>query len=160
MKSGTLWGLFDKLLNHKQPWIFVSHSNLRMNLCEYFVDLVRVEGCTPIVVERLPNLDTTSPGQKVDYYMRRCNAGLVIATRDCFTNGEWIPSQNVMCEIALLQKVLHNRVVYLREKGVRFPSNISVPYITFSQDSIPDAIIQVIANLRALLSPEEIYATR
>ena len=85
--------------------------------------IVRVLGFNPIVVEVEPSsggaVDDLVPAQ-----MRKCICGIVIATRDQENPESKYPRPNVLHEIGLAQEIFKTKVIYLKEEGLEFPSNV------------------------------------
>ncbi|MEM3473712.1 MAG: nucleotide-binding protein [Nitrososphaeria archaeon] len=132
--------------------IFISHGK-RRKILEKVKNLLTVLGLEPIVVEEKP-----SEGKSVDVlvleYMNSCVAAIIIATKDDkVISGErtyYQPRQNVIHEIGLAQQALKNRVIYLKEKGCEFPSNIK-PRVweDFTSRDMENAFIKIIKELRS-----------
>jgi hypothetical protein len=64
----------------------------------------------------------------------------------------------VIHEIGLAQEKFENRIIYLKEKGCVWPSNISPKvWEDFTQDNMGDAFIKIAKELRAMKIIEQIY---
>ena len=89
--------------------------------------------------------------------MDSCDAIIIVATADDkLENGESQPRQNVVHEVGLAQAKMPERIIYLKESGATFPSNIA-PKIweSFTRDDMGPAYRKIVRELRAfeLFSP-------
>ncbi len=106
-------------------------------------------GLTPVIMKHEP-----SQGKAVDdlveQHMASCLCMIALATRDDQVEGRFQPRPNVIHEIGLAQEKLNERIVYLKEEGCDFPSNISPKvWENFTQDNMEDAFTKVVKELRA-----------
>jgi len=73
-----------------------------------------------------------------------------LATKDDHVDDRYQPRLNVIHEIGLAQEKLGGRVIYLKEKGCDFPSNIAPKvWENFTQDNMENAFAKVVKELRA-----------
>lgn len=128
--------------------VFVSHGkdSAALTKVERFL---RGLGLTPVIVKF-----EASQGGSVDDVVERemisCECALILATKGDSVDGEWQPRPNVIHEIGLAQEKLKHRLIYLKEEGCNFPSNIS-PKIweSFTQDNLENAFLKIVKELRA-----------
>lgn len=107
--------------------------------------IVRVLGFNPIVVEQEP-----SSGMAVDdlvrEQMRSCICAIILATRDDENPTSRYPRPNVVHEIGLAQEILKDKVIYLKEDGLDFPSNVAPkvwePFTNENPDPVWDKIVR------------------
>jgi predicted nucleotide-binding protein len=126
--------------------IFVSHGNQSRAL-DRVERFIRALGLAPIIVKHEPSLGG-AVDDVVELQMESCEAAIVLATKDEQVEQRWQPRPNVLHEIGVSQQRLANRVVYLKEVGCEFPSNVA-PKIweNFSQDNMEDAFIKIAKEL-------------
>jgi predicted nucleotide-binding protein len=109
-------------------------------------------GLVPVIVQQLPSVGQSVHG-KVQGWMRICRSAIVLATADDESVvGEPRTRPNIEHEIGMLQTIptIQNRIVYLKEPSVRFPSNYAEKvWIEFSRERVQDAFIPLIRELRA-----------
>lgn len=128
--------------------IFVSHGTPSAAL-QKLERFIRALGLNPVIVK-----DQPSKGGAVDDVvprnMEECTCAVILATKDDAVGGRFQPRPNVLHEIGLAQEKLNNRVIYLKEDGCDFPSNVT-PKIweNFSQANMEEAFIKVAKELRA-----------
>ncbi len=132
----------------KAAKIFISHGTPSEAL-QKLTAFIRALGLTPIIVK-----DEPSRGGAVDdvvsEYMQECCCAIILATKDDPIGGRFQPRPNVLHEIGLAQEKLRNRIIYLKEEGCAFPSNLS-PKIweNFSQSNMEQAFVKVAKELHA-----------
>jgi len=64
--------------------------------------------------------------------------------------GDFIPRGNVLMEIGILQEILKGKIIYLLQKGTKFPTNINEKvWERFSPQSMDKAFIKVARELIA-----------
>ena len=130
------------------PSVFVSHgkeSRALIKLERY----LRTIGAQPIIVVR-----GASEGMSVDDLvakrMSESDCAIILATADEAVEGRRQPRPNVLHEIGLAQEKLEDRVIYLKEVGCDFPSNVQPKvWENFTQDNMEDAFEKVMKELRA-----------
>lgn len=108
---------------------------------------LRSSGFEPVIVSRLP-----SEGQAIDdlveQRMSECSCAIILATKDDQVGDKWQPRPNVMHEIGLAQEKLDDRVIYLKESGCKFPSNVGPKvWESFSQDDLAPAFEKISREL-------------
>lgn len=124
--------------------VFITHGG-HPPILEKVERIVRTLGFNPIIVEREP-----SSGKAVDdlvkEQMRDCICSIVLATKDSQNEESSYPRPNVIHEIGLAQEILDDKVIYLKEAGVEFPSNV-VPKVWSSFcDENPDPVWEKIVK--------------
>jgi len=128
--------------------IFISHGTETSALAKV-ERFVRAMGLNPVIVARGP-----SKGKAVDDVveerLKECACAIILATADEAIGGRRQPRPNVIHEIGLAQEVLKDRLIYLKEEGCEFPSNVA-PKIweTFSQGNMEAAFEKIVKELRA-----------
>jgi predicted nucleotide-binding protein len=108
-------------------------------------------GVTPIIVEEQPS-EGRSKDKNVEYYLKQCNCAVILATKGDIDGqtGEFIPRGNILNEVGRCQEILPNRMVYLLEEGVKFPTNIDEKvWERFTKESMDKAFIKIAKELRA-----------
>jgi hypothetical protein len=126
--------------------IFISHGTESSALLKV-ERFVRALGHEPVIVKHQPSLGG-SVDDVVESNMTSCAAAIVVATRDEQVEGRYQPRPNVLHEIGMAQQKLNNRVIYLKERGCDFPSNIN-PKIweTFTNENMEEAFIKIAKEL-------------
>lgn len=107
-----------------QPRIFLSHGSAE-NVLDAVSRFVEDLGFVPVVMKR-----SATQGAAVDdavpALMDSCDAIVVLATADDKQQDETFnPRPNVIHEIGLAQSMMPTRIIYLKEDGAVFPSNIA-----------------------------------
>ena len=132
--------------------IFVSHGNETQALIK-LERFLRGLGLTPIIVKDEPSLGK-SLDDLIDEQMGTCMAVIILATKDDKVKDEggkeyYQPRPNVIHEIGLAQEKVKDRIIYLKEKGCIFPSNISPKvWEIFTQDNMESAYLKVVKELK------------
>jgi predicted nucleotide-binding protein len=130
------------------PKAFIAHGGKSIALdkpCRFLKEL----GVEALVVEEQPS-KSKAVDDKVEHYMAKADCVVILATGDDEIEGKLHPGQNVIHEIGLAQKTLPERIIYLLEKGVEFPSNIQPKvWESFTQDCMDEAFIVIARELRA-----------
>ena len=134
------------------PNIFISHGGPTRAHVDGVRDLLDAVGLYPVIVQDLPNLNL-SINEKVRFYVALSVAAVVLATvEDETVSRESRARPNVENEVGMLQAAsnIGNRIVYLKEDGVKFASNYQEKvWIRFDKDRIQDAFIPILKELRA-----------
>ncbi len=126
---------------------FVSHGGRKPALIP-IEQFLRAIGVDPVVVEPRAS-EGRELNENVDHYRNACDFGIVMWTRD-YTDGEdnWLPSGNVIMETGQLRERFTNRVIYLREEGVKLPSMpATLVYESFREDNIGPAFQKIVTEL-------------
>ena len=128
--------------------VFISHGTQTQALTKV-ERYIRALGLDPVIVIRKPS-EGLSVDDLVDKRMSESDCALVLATADEEVAGRRQPRPNVIHEIGLAQEKLGEKVIYLKEEGCEFPSNIR-PKVwgSFTQDNLEEAFEKIILELRA-----------
>ncbi len=132
------------------PKAFIAHgpkSKPLEKLCRFLETL----GVQPIVIEEEPS-EGRSIDQQVETYLEQANCAIVCGTADDkeLIDGKLYPRRNVCIEIGRFQERFPSRIIYLLEEGASLPSNVSEKiHERFSQDSMEEAFVKVIRELKA-----------
>ncbi len=110
---------------------------------------VRALGLNPVVVIR-EAAEGMSVDALVDKRMSESDCAIILATADDEVAGCWQPRLNVIHEIGLAQEKFEGRIIYLKEIGCDFPSNVR-PMIweDFTQDNLEGAFERISKELRS-----------
>ncbi|MBA7575632.1 hypothetical protein ES708_17464 [subsurface metagenome] len=141
--------LKDNIQNKLGTNIFISHGH-HPEIKEKVEDFIESLELNPVVV-----MDSSSDGlsvdDKVDKYIKKCAASIILYTPDHeLTDGTFLPRQNVIHETGLLQRIMPDKVIYLKEKTVKLPTNITPKvYVSFEKDNLTEAIIQIVKELKS-----------
>lgn len=133
--------------------VFISHGNETKALTK-LERFLRGLGITPVIVKYEPSLGK-SLDDLVEEQMETCLAVVILATKDDKVRNEkgeeyYQPRPNVIHEIGLAQEKVKDRIIYLKEEGCVFPSNISPKvWEKFTQGNMEDAFIKVAKELKA-----------
>lgn len=128
--------------------VFISHGkpSLALTKLERFV---RAMGLEPVIVVHGPS-EGMSVDALVDKRMGESDCAIILATADDQVGKDHQPRPNVIHEIGLAQERLDNKVVYLKELGCEFPSNVRPKvWETFTQENMEAAFEKVIKELRS-----------
>jgi len=127
---------------------FIAHGPLSLaldKLCRFLKAL----GVKTLVVEEQPS-SGKAIDDKVEHYMAEADCAVILATGDDKIEEKLHPRQNVIHEIGLAQKTFPDKIIYLLEKGVEFPSNIRPKvWESFTQESMDEAFIALARELKA-----------
>lgn len=141
--------LKDQIKNKLGTNIFISHGH-HSEIREKIEDFIESLELNPIVV-----MDSASDGlsvdDKVDKYIKKCSASIILYTPDDeLKDGTFLPRQNVIHETGILQREMFDKIIYLKEKSVKLPTNITPKvYVTFEKDNLTDSFIQIVKELKS-----------
>jgi hypothetical protein len=144
---------FDKILigsriRSEGPRVFISHGTETAALTK-IERFVRALGATPIIVARGPS-EGLAVDDLVEKRMSQSDCALILATADEEVAGRKQPRPNVLHEIGMAQEKFDTRVIYLKEKGCDFPSNVGPKvWENFTQENLESAFEKVSKELRA-----------
>lgn len=128
--------------------VFISHGKETAALVK-IERFLRGLGLIPVIVKNEASLGR-SLDDLVEEQMKSCQCSVVLATKDDLLEGTYQPRPNVIHEIGLAQEKLDHRLIYLKEEGCEFPSNISPKvWENFTQDNLEDAFLKLGKELRA-----------
>jgi len=132
-------------IGREKPKVFIAHGGLSPALFRVR-DFLSILGAEPVIVEDLPSMGM-AVDDKVEYYLGQADCAIILATSD---EGKPTARQNVIHEIGLAQSKFPNRIVYLLEDGVEFPSNIH-PRVweRFNQDNMENVFMRIATELGA-----------
>lgn len=128
--------------------VFISHGHAPDTLAR-LEGYIRSLGLRPVVVAHEP-----SEGLAVDALVEKriseCDCAVILATADDDVDGTKQARANVIHEIGLAQRILENRVIYLKERRCVFPTNISPKvWEEFERDNMERAFEKIVKELRA-----------
>lgn len=141
--------LKDKIQNKFGTNIFISHGH-HPEIREKVEEFIESLELNPIVV-----MDNASDGlsvdDKVDKYIKKCAASIILYTPDDeLKDGSFLPRQNVIHETGILQREMPDRIIYVKEKKVKLPTNITPKvYVSFNEDNLTDTFIQIVKELKS-----------
>ena len=128
--------------------VFISHGKETQALTKV-ERFVRALGLEPVVVMRGPS-EGMAVDDLVETRMSESDSAIILATADEEVAGRRPPRPNVIHEIGLAQEKLENRVIYLKEEGCEFPSNVAPKvWENFRQDNMEAAFDKISKELRA-----------
>ncbi|MGA2316537.1 MAG: TIR domain-containing protein [Thermodesulfobacteriota bacterium] len=140
-------------ISQEDKRVFISHGGETKALLK-IERFLRGLGITPVIVKHEPSLGK-SLDDLVEEQMETCVAVIILATKDDKIKNEkgeeyFQPRPNVIHEIGLAQEKVRDRIIYLKEEGCRFPSNIAPKvWENFIQDNMENAFIKVGKELKA-----------
>jgi predicted nucleotide-binding protein len=86
----------------------------------------------------------------VEKRLGEADCAVILATADDNVGGRMQPRPNVLHEIGLAQQRLDNRIIYLKEVGCDFPSNVAPKvWENFTQDNMEAAFEKIAKELQA-----------
>jgi predicted nucleotide-binding protein len=131
--------------------VFLSHGGPSFVHVRAVSDLLNALDLVPVIAQELPSFGL-SVHEKVQGWMRICRSAIVLATADEQLDNENSRTRpNIEHEIGMLQtsSAIQNRVVYLKEPSVHFPSNYAEKvWIPFNRACIQEAFPALITELR------------
>jgi len=107
-------------------------------------------GVQPLTVEEQPS-EGRSIAENVDHYARQVDCAIILATKGDIDGktGRFIPRGNVLMEIGKLQEIFKDRIIYLLQAGVKFPTNVSEKVRErFTSQNMDNAFIKIAKELR------------
>src|SRR4030042_104146 len=140
-------------ISREDKRVFKSHGGETKALVK-IERFLRGLGITPVIVKHEPSLGK-SLDDLVEEQMEACLAVIILATKDDTIKNEkgeeyFQPRPNVIHEIGLAQEKVKERIIYLKEGGCKFPSNIAPKvWENFTQDNMENAFIKVGKELKA-----------
>lgn len=127
--------------------IFISHGKHTPAL-DRVERFIRALGFVPVIVAREPSLGK-SVDDLVEEQMTGCLCAIVLATKDDQVQNYFQPRPNVIHEIGLAQEKFRDRVIYLKEEGCKFPSNVQPKvWEDFAQESLENVFEKIVKELR------------
>ena len=127
--------------------IFIGHGKHTPAL-DRVERFIRALGFVPVIVAREPSLGK-SVDDLVEEQMTGCLCAIILATRDDQVQDYFQPRLNVIHEIGLAQEKFRNRVIYLKEEGCKFPSNVQPKvWEDFTQESLENVFEKIVKELR------------
>jgi hypothetical protein len=138
---------FDKILigsriRNEGPRVFISHGRQSAALTKV-ENYLRAIGAHPVVVIRSAS-EGLAVDDLVDKRLAESDCALILATADDAVDGRKQPRPNVIHEIGLAQEKLENRVIYLKEIGCDFPSNVGPKvWENFTQENMEAAFEKI-----------------
>ena len=141
--------LRENIQNKHSSNIFISHGH-HPEVKEKIEEFIEVLGLNPIVVMASAS-DGLSVDAKIDKYIKNCSASIIIYTPDDeLKTGAFLPRQNVIHETGILQRDMPDKIIYLKEKSVSLPTNITPKvYVSFEGDNLTEAFIQIVKELKS-----------
>jgi predicted nucleotide-binding protein len=132
--------------------IFISHGGKHKALEKVKNFLISLD-LEPVIVEEKPS-EGKSVDDLVEERMKSCSAVIILATKDDKIEKRkkiyYQPRQNVIHEIGLAQQIFGNKIIYLKEKGCEFPSNINPKvWENFTRNNMENAFIKINKELKA-----------
>jgi hypothetical protein len=128
--------------------VFISHGkdSAALTKVERFV---RALGANPVIVVRGPSMGM-AVDDLVELRMAESDCAIILATADDDVDGRKQPRPNVIHEIGLAQEKLANRIIYLKEEGCQFPSNVGPKvWENFTQGNMEAAFEKISKELHA-----------
>ncbi len=126
---------------------FISHGGRKPSLA-IVEDFLRALGVEPIVVEKRAS-EGREAHDNVDKYRELSDFAIVLWTRDVEdAKGDWLPSGSVAVESGELRVRFGDRVIYLKEEGVRLPTmGGTTVYEPFSEENMAAAFQKIVTEL-------------
>jgi hypothetical protein len=148
LKYGADRILTESRIRRGEGSVFISHGKETPALrkVERFI---RALGLQPVIVI-LGASEGLSVDDLVEKRMSESDCALILATVDDQVEGLKQPRLNVIHEIGMAQEKFGNKVIYLKENGCEFPSNVRPKvWENFSQDNMEVAFEKISKELRA-----------
>lgn len=131
--------------------IFIAHGKDKKPLeqLKKILDQFRIP--YRVAVEE-PSLGRPISG-KVRDIMKACNCAILIFSadeefKDKDGNAIWRPSENVVHELGATAFLYDNRIVIMKEEGVKFPTNFrDIGYISYDKDQLDAKALDILKEL-------------
>lgn len=138
--------LYNNVVEEKK--VFISHG-VETRALDKLEKFIRVLGIAPIIVKHLAS-EGKALDDLIDSRMSSCDTVIILATKDDRVEDYYQPRPNVIHEIGLAQEKVKDKIIYLKEDGCVFPSNI-LPKVweTFTQDNMENAFLKIVKELKA-----------
>lgn len=128
--------------------VFISHGHAP-DVLTRVENFVKSLGLQPVVVARGAS-EGLSVDALVDVRMAASDCAIILATADDSVNDTKQPRPNVIHEIGMAQQKLTNKIIYLKESGCSFPSNVAPKvWESFTRDNLEQAFEKIAKELRA-----------
>jgi predicted nucleotide-binding protein len=142
--------MLSTLKTRKGTNVFISHGKHPevLQMVEEFLESLELN---PIIVKDKAS-EGLSVDDKVEKYIKKSECAIVLFTPDDeLKDGTFIPRQNIIHEVGLLQREMPEKIIYLKDKNVAVPSNIMPKvYAPFENTNLSDAFIQIIRELKTM----------
>ena len=128
--------------------VFISHGkeSSALGKIERFV---RSLGLEPVIVVKQAS-EGMSVDAIVDKRMDECDCAIILATADDRVDDYFQRRPNVMHEIGLAQEKYDDKVIYLKEDGTQFPTNVRPKvWESFTQADLAPAFDKIAKELNA-----------
>ena len=140
--------LTESRIKRGEGRVFISHGKKTKALTKV-ERFIRTIGLEPIIVI-LGASEGLAVDDLVEKRMDESDCALILATSDDEIEGRKQPRPNVMHEIGMAQEKFKNKVIYLKENGCEFPSNVRPKvWENFTQDNMENAFEKISKELRA-----------
>ena len=141
--------LKDKIQNKFGTNIFISHGH-HPEIRAKVVDFIESLELNPIVVMESAS-EGLSVDDKVEKFIKKCSASIILYTPDDeLKDGAFLPRPNVIHETGILQREMPDKIIYVKEKSVKLPTNLTPKvYVSFEKDNLTDCFIQIIKELKS-----------
>jgi len=143
----------EKLLNESRikvegAKVFISNGTPSKAL-EKVERFIRALGLQPLIVMRQPS-EGLAIDDLVDKRMEESDCCVILATGDEEVAGRRQPRANVLHEIGLAQEKMESRIIYLKEVGCDFPSNVRPKvWENFQQENMEAAFEKISKELHS-----------
>ncbi|MBI4379318.1 MAG: nucleotide-binding protein [Nitrospinae bacterium] len=142
----------DYISSQKERRIFISHG-IETNALIKLERFLRGLGIAPVIVKNEPS-EGKAIDDLVEDQMDTCMAVIILATKDdkvkTAKEEYYQPRPNVIHEMGLAQEKIQNNIIYLKEEGCIFPSNIAPKvWENFTHDNMDEAFIKIAKELKA-----------
>lgn len=126
---------------------FISHGGRKPSLAKA-EDFLRALGVEPIVVEKRAS-EGREIHDNVDRYRQLSDFAIVLWTRDIRdAQGDYLASGSVLEESGELRSQFRDRVIYLKEEGVKLPAmSGSLVYEAFTEQNMAPAFQKIVTEL-------------
>ena len=131
------------------PCVFIAHGG-QSEERDYLELFLWGSGYRPAIVEELTSRGM-HPDAKVDFYMERCQFGVIFAEADraAVQDNKLYPRLNIIDEMVRIRKTLGNKFTLLLEEGLSLNSDEQVTWHSFTKDTIDKACHSVVKELEA-----------
>ena len=133
------------------PRVFIAHGHDNHTVA-YIKEYLTLLGLKPIVVSDIPHLGRTLD-EKVHSALPLCSHGIIVLSKDdqvVADGGDyWQPRLNVLQEMGWLEGRAKNRLIVVKEKECKLPTNIQdIGYLSYVRGDYSNLSLELLKELR------------
>lgn len=141
------------MLNGRNAIFITCSEKYRETVAHRFRERIEAAGLVGVILSEMPKLfGSWTPEEKLDEYLRRCEAHVVLCTPDDkHADDTWSVRGNVLDEIGRARTMGHLRdcMAVFKTDDVALPSNIDPVYERLDLENVDDAVTRAMRQLTA-----------